>query len=299
VKRPGRTPNGGANDQGRRARKLFSERGLHAKRSFGQCFLADANIARIIAAEATSPQGGTVVEIGAGTGALTAPLIARAARVVAIERDRDLAPVLRSTFADAIGSGALQVVEDDALVADWQALLSGGPRPHVLAGNLPYQLTGRILHRVRSIAYAIDRAVFMVQKELADRLVAAAGTSDYGALTVFVRSRFQVCKRIAVPSSCFRPRPKVDSTVVVMTPSAGCGQPDPPPFDAVVRAAFATRRKTLRNAWRGVCGLDDLALQNVATDAGVELEARGESLSLEQFRDVANRIARRGRGNDV
>lgn len=274
----------------RGGRQEFAARGLAAKRSFGQCFLADPNIARIIAQEATTPAGGTTLEIGAGTGALTAPLLDRAARVIAIERDRDLVPVLRATFAGAIEAGRLVVVEADAVSADWASLVAEGPEPRILAGNIPYQITGRILQRAVEHAGAFQRAVFLVQKEVAQRLAAKPGTKDYGAMTVFVRSRFAPSLRVVVPASCFRPKPRIDSAVVVLRasePVPGCRGST---FEELVACAFSKRRKTLRNAWAGAAGLEGTELERAAKEAGVDLDARGESLTVEQFGLMARAI---------
>jgi 16S rRNA (adenine1518-N6/adenine1519-N6)-dimethyltransferase len=259
-----------------------SDRAPRAKKSFGQCFLVDGNIARIIAEEATTPLSGTTLEIGAGTGALTAPLLARAARVVAIERDRDLVPGLMDKFAPQLGEGRLVIAEADAATSDWSALVADGPRPHILAGNLPYQITGRILQRAVESASHFDRAVFMVQKEVAQRLVARPSTKEYGALTVFVRSAFQVAIRVSVPASCFRPRPKIDSAVVVLTPAAVDPVTRTGDFARLVQAAFTMRRKTLRNAWREVRHVETLA-----REAGIALDCRGEALSVEDFARAA------------
>jgi len=117
--------------------QAFRDRGLSPKKSFGQNFLVDNNVSARIADLAAHGGTGTVVEIGAGLGALTEPLLARAAKVVAIERDRDLCPILRDAFADAITAGKLDIVEDDAKRADLCALLTSGPSPRCLAGNLP------------------------------------------------------------------------------------------------------------------------------------------------------------------
>src|SRR6185369_2619797 len=120
--------------------RAFRQRGLHPKKSFGQNFLVDTNVSERIAALA-APDRGTVVEIGAGLGALTEPLLARADRVVAIERDRDLCPILRESFAEPIAEGKLEIVEADAKPADLAAMLSSGPSPRCLVGNIPYPLT--------------------------------------------------------------------------------------------------------------------------------------------------------------
>jgi hypothetical protein len=136
---------------------------------------------------APSPPGGTVVEIGGGLGALTRPLLDRASRVVTIERDRDLVPILTAEFEGSIAEGRVKVIEADALLVDWAAEFSG-PRPHVVAGNLPYQITGALLERATVLADRVDRAVFMVQAEVAERLAAKPGTKAYGGLTVFVQA---------------------------------------------------------------------------------------------------------------
>lgn len=259
------------------ARERFRALGLRPKKSFGQNFLSDPRIAAAIAELATTPEGGTVVEIGAGLGALTDPLLARAARVVAVERDRDLCPILRDAFAEPIARGALDVLEADAASLDFAALLASGPPPHVLAGNLPYQLTGKLLETTTTLASRLHRAVFMVQREVADRLVARAGTADYGALTVFVTAAFRVERAMTVGRGAFFPSPDVDSAVVVLHPEPRAEET--PAFRAAVRAAFEQRRKTLRNAWRKL-GPD---VEQRARKAGIDLDRRGETLTVEEF----------------
>src|SRR5882724_7598758 len=174
--------------------RAFRDRGLAAKESFGQNFLVDPNttlrVAELCAGNAADR--GTIVEIGAGLGALTEPLLARSERLVAIERDRDLCPLLRDAFSEPIASGRLVVVEADAKTVDLEGLLESGPAPRILVGNLPYQLTGPLLERATQLAKQIDRAVFMVQAEVADRLAAEPGSEAYGALTVFVTAAFRV-----------------------------------------------------------------------------------------------------------
>lgn len=277
-------------------REAFRARGLRAKKSFGQCFLADPNIARLIAREATTPPGGTTLELGAGTGALTGPLLQRAGKVVAVERDRDLLPVLREAFASYTSTSALQLVEDDAAQCDWRALVQDGPRPHVVAGNLPYQITGRLLERAAVVASSLDRVVFMVQKEVADRLAAEPATREYGMLTVFMRRVFVVRKRVSVPASCFRPKPKVDSAVIVLEPRQGLCELDAELFEQVVRAAFSQRRKTLRNSLRQLAGIEPEQLQWLGQKAGVDLDARAETLAPEDYEQLALHAAALRRG---
>lgn len=256
---------------------------MRPKKRFGQNFLTDPRAARVIAEAATTPEGGTVLEIGAGTAALTAPLAERAARVVAIERDPDLLPVLHERLADPIAAGRVTLLEGDATALDWLALLAGGPRPHTVAGNVPYLITGRLIEMAIAVADHIDGVVLMVQKEVADRLVAAPGTKDYGALTVFARAAFRVERVLVVRAGSFFPRPEVDSAVVKFTPERPRRAEETEAFRAAVKAAFGMRRKTLRNAWRGLCGWSDEEVAARAAAAGISLDARGETLPVEAF----------------
>jgi 16S rRNA (adenine1518-N6/adenine1519-N6)-dimethyltransferase len=266
---------------------LLRARGLAPKKRFGQNFLADPHAARTIAEAATTPPGGTVLEIGPGLGALTRPLLERAERVVAIERDGDLVPILAGELAEAVAGGELTIVEADALAVDWAAELSAGPRPHALAGNLPYLITGKLLERAVGLADAVDRAVFMVQAEVADRLAALPDTEAYGALTVFVQAAFLVRKILTVKGGAFYPRPEVDSAVVLLVPHRPRLAAETEAFRAVVKAAFGARRKTLRNAWKGLFGWSREDLERRAAEAGISLDARGETLGVGAFARIA------------
>lgn len=257
-------------------------RGFRPKKSFGQNFLTDDNIARVIA-HAGGQGLATVVEIGPGGGALTAHLLALGGLVIAVEKDRELVPVLRERFAAELSAGRLVLIEGDATELDWGALFVERPGPYGLVGNLPYAVTGALLQRASTLATVVDRATFMIQKEVALRLVAAPASEDYGALTVFVQASYHVKKAHAVPPSCFWPRPEVDSTVVVLTPLRPARAEETPAFRDAVKRAFAQRRKTLRNAWSGIYGLDREGLDERAKAAGIALERRGETLSVEDF----------------
>lgn len=258
-------------------------RGLSPKKRFGQNFLTDVHAARAIAEAATTPSGGAVVEIGPGTGALTRHLLERAARVVAIEYDRDLVPILAEDFSPAVAEGRLSLRTADALDVDWAECLACGPAPRAVVGNLPYLITGRLLERATKIADGIDRAVFMVQAEVAARLVAAPGTEAYGALSVFVQAAFDPRKILAVHGGAFYPRPEVNSAVVLLVPHRPRRAEETDAFRAAVRAAFGARRKTLRNAYKGLFGWSRDELEASAAEAGISLDARGETLSVDDF----------------
>lgn len=276
ARRPGRSP-----------RAVLRARGLVPKKRLGQNFLVDPHVATRIAEAATPAPGGTVLEIGPGLGALTAPLLERAARVVAVERDPDLYAALGEELAEAIAAGRLDLHQADATAIDWWALIAQGPAPRVLAGNLPYLVTGRLIEMATALGPRIDRAVFMVQAEVADRLVAAPGARDYGALSVFVQAAFSPRRVVSVKRGSFFPAPNVDSAVVSLEALDPPRAVETPSFREAVRRAFGMRRKTLRNAWKGIYGwsADDLAA--AAAQADISLDARGETLSVEHFARLA------------
>lgn len=270
----------------------MSEGGLpRAKKSLGQNFLVDARACERIAALATPTLGGTVLEIGPGAGALTRPLLARASRVVALELDRELAPRLEAELASFVASGALEVELVDALEVDWAARLALGPEPRFVAGNVPYLITGLLLRKATSVARQVSGVVLMVQREVADRVVAKPGADAYGALSVFVQAAFHAERAFLVPAGAFRPRPNVDSAVVRLVPHATPRADETPAFRALVTRAFQQRRKQLRNAWRGVFGWDADELERHASAVGIDLARRGETLAVEDFARLAERGA--------
>ncbi|MSP25443.1 MAG: ribosomal RNA small subunit methyltransferase A [Myxococcales bacterium] len=266
--------------------RILRERGLVAKKSFGQNFLQEQAICERIAALAVPEPGGSVLELGAGLGALTAPLADRATHVIAVERDRDLVPLLSELFA---ASPAVVVLETDAAQLDFCEALGRGPKPWVVAGNLPYQLTGRLLEKTMHVAHAIDRAVFMVQREVCDRLCAAPGTEHYGGLSVFAQAAFRVERALRVPAGAFFPQPQVESAVVVLVPLTPPRAQETDAFKALVKRAFQSRRKKLSNAWRGVFGWTSAELAEHALAAGVSLDVRGETLAVEAYAAMAAR----------
>ncbi len=260
-------------------RGLLAERGLRPKKSFGQNFLTDANILDVIARACVPDDAigsATVVEFGAGTGALTAALVKRAKNVVAVERDRDLVPILEGQFAESV-----RVIEGDAQTEALEPLFSGATGLRVLSGNLPYQITGSLLQRAVEHASLFDRAVFMVQLEVAERLLASPGNKTYGALSIFVQAAFDPKMVTKVSPQCFYPSPDVHSAVIMLQKLAPPRAHETTLFRQLVKSAFEARRKTLRNAWRRVA--DPQALKEAATESGISLEARGETLSVEQF----------------
>ena len=270
------------------ARDFLRTHNVLPKKSFGQNFLTDATVTESIAEITVKGEAkARVTELGAGTGELTSALLARGATVLAIERDRDLMPLLEKRFEQEIAAGRLRVVEGDAKTAPWVEEGDGGV-PRILVGNLPYQITGPLLERATHEVAQFSRVVFMVQEEVADRLRAKPSTKAYGALSVFAQAAFVVEKVRRVGQSSFFPPPRVGSAVVRLTPRV-------PPIEetdalrAVVHGAFGERRKTLRNAWSRTLGEHAAA---VAEAAGVSLDARGETLGPEEFARVADAWSR-------
>ncbi len=225
------------------ARAVLRRSGLSPKKGFGQNFLVSQHTIDAIAA-ACIPDSevgrARVLELGAGTGALTRALALRARSVVAVERDRDLVPVLAEELAD-LPEGRVRIVEGDAQAVDPRELLGAADvdSPRVLCGNLPYQITGRLLERAVVNADDVERVVFMVQLEVADRLAAEPGSKTYGALTVFVRAAFRCAKVLTVGPGSFHPPPDVTSAVIRLEPERPRRAVETDTFRAVVRAPSA------------------------------------------------------------
>ena len=262
-------------------RDLLRRHGLAPKRAFSQNFLVQPGATARIA-DAAAALGRDVVELGPGLGALTHALLSRGCRVIAVELDRDMVRVLREELG---AHPELEVREGDAAKVDLSAISAACGTKLVVTGNLPYQATGAILRQVVRHREATVGAVLMVQREVRDRLVAAAGTSEYGALTVFVRAGFEVDTVCRLKPGSFYPPPKVESAVVRMVPRNTPIADETPTFAAIVRAAFHTRRKTLRNALRPLSGSDRAA--QAAERAGIDLGRRGETLSVKEFAALA------------
>jgi 16S rRNA (adenine1518-N6/adenine1519-N6)-dimethyltransferase len=248
-----------------------------ARKRFGQHFLTDAHyLGRVVAAIDPKPHD-AMVEIGPGTGILTAPLAATVEQLHVVEIDRDLAAALRRDFPD----GNVVVHEGDALDFDFTTL----PSPLRVVGNLPYNVSTPILFRIAEIADRVKDCVFMLQKEVVERMVAAPDTADYGRLSVMLQYRFAMEMMVRVPPGAFTPPPKVDSAVVRMAP-LGDKRPrarDEALFAKIVMAAFSQRRKTLRNAVKALVAPDAFAA------AHIEATRRGETLSVAEFIALANR----------
>ncbi len=256
----------------------MSERLPRPKKRLGQHFLTDPKLlARIADALGATPTD-TVIEIGPGRGALTAQLLGRAGRVIAIELDRELAPMLAARWRD---EPRFRVVEGDVLEQDLGALAGGA---YLLAGNVPYNITTPILFHAMQRPRPL-RAVYLVQLEVAQRVVAAPGSEDYGALSVNVQAHADVELLFRVGARAFTPPPKVESAVIRVTPRAEpLMRPDEEePFRLLVQAAFGLRRKQMRRVVRTVRDVSAEQADAMLAAAGITPEARPETLAPGDF----------------
>ena len=248
------------------------------RRRFGQNFLTDQHALARIAGALELAGTEHVIEIGPGRGALTAHLVGRAARLTCVEVDRDLAAELRVRFGSAAG---WSIVEGDILEVDLDALAGG---PFVLVGNVPYNITTPIIFHALASA-GMQRAVFLVQREVAARLSASPGSETYGALTVNVALTCAVETVSAVPAGAFFPRPKVQSAVIRLTPLATplVAGDAAAPLRAFVTALFGQRRRQLVRALRTVGDLTAASAQAVVERAGLTATTRAEELAPAEF----------------
>ncbi len=245
----------------------------------GQHFLTDRSVLQAIADALDLTGVETVVEIGPGRGALTDLLAERAARVVAIELDRALAAMLRERYADR---PQVEVLEADVLEVELAAVAGG---PYVLVGNVPYYITTPILfHALRPPPPS--RSVFLVQREVAERMAASPGEEGYGALSVNLQAVSFTELLLAVPPTAFRPPPKVDSAVVRVTPldTPLIGPSDADAYRKLVQASFGLRRKQMRRVLRTVRGLDAEGAEAFLKTAGIDPDVRPETLTPEAFK---------------
>ena len=250
---------------------------MPSKPKLGQNFLRDPQAIERIAAALGDLTGETVIEIGPGQGAITRALAARAEHVIAVELDRQLAAYLRSQFP----AERVRVVEADVLQFNFAAAAGEAGKRLPVAGNLPYYITSPILMKLAQNHPALDRAVLMVQRELADRIVAAPGSRDYGVLSVAVQMYGPVEPLFTLPPTAFSPPPDVHSTVFRwrFAPRFAEFAVDEAGFLRFVREIFAQKRKTLANNLRAA-GYGPGAIQDAIAGASIAPQARAEVLSL-------------------
>jgi 16S rRNA (adenine1518-N6/adenine1519-N6)-dimethyltransferase len=251
---------------------------MRAKPKLGQNFLVDGQAAQRIVAALGEIAGRTVVEIGPGQGAITESLAARAKHVVAVELDRELAASLRGRFKAA----RVTVVEQDVLRFDFAAAAAEFGERLRVAGNLPYAITSSILLKLAASHAALDLAVLMVQREVAERITATAGTRDYGSFSIAMQMYGPIEQLFTLPPSAFSPPPKVYSTVFRwrFAPRFAELGVEEAGFLRFVRQIFAQKRKTLVNNLRAAGVATDAAAAALAA-AGIDQQTRAEAVPIE------------------
>lgn len=265
-------------------RALQARHGFHFSKSMGQNFLIADWVPRDIADAAELDENCAVLEIGPGIGSLTHQLARQAGRVAAIELDTSLLPILRETLGDCSN---VEIIPGDVMKLDLSAVLSEKFSGFTIkaCANLPYNITTPVLTRLLETG-CFQSITVMIQKEVAKRICAAPGDPDCGAFSLFCQYHTQCRLLFEVPPSCFFPAPKVTSAVIQMIPRAEPPvQGDREAIFAVVKAAFAQRRKTLLNALSAAYGsrFSKDELRQIILDCGLSETVRGERLGLEQF----------------
>ncbi|MFZ5547706.1 MAG: 16S rRNA (adenine(1518)-N(6)/adenine(1519)-N(6))-dimethyltransferase RsmA [Pseudomonadota bacterium] len=251
-----------------------------ARKRFGQHFLTDSAVIDAIVRAIDPRPGEALVEIGPGLAAMTQPLLERCGRLTVVELDRDLAARLRQR-------PGLDVVESDVLKVDFGALADrlAGPEGRLkVAGNLPYNISTPILFHLLPWAHRVSEQVFMLQKEVVDRMAARPGTKAYGRLSVMLQWRYDIESVLGVPPEAFDPPPQVDSAVVRMTPRPDFVALSLARFEAMVAAAFSQRRKLLRHS------LGRWLEQQGASHTGFDLQRRAEEVPVAEFVALAQTL---------
>ncbi|WP_432406361.1 16S rRNA (adenine(1518)-N(6)/adenine(1519)-N(6))-dimethyltransferase RsmA [Wukongibacter sp. M2B1] len=278
----------------KRTKEIVNKYGFRFSKSLGQNFLIDENIIYKIINGAEITKDDTIIEVGPGIGTLTQYLAEEAKRVLAIEIDKSLIPILGETLKDY---GNTEVINTDVLKVDLKELVEtklDGERVKVVA-NLPYYVTTPIIMKFLEEEVPVKDIVVMVQKEVADRLKAKPNTKDYGSLSVAVQYYCEPEIVTRVPKTVFIPNPNVESTVIRLKVL------DNPPvevtdrkvFHSVVRASFAKRRKTLLNSLSfGNLGIDKEQIKECLMACSIDPKRRGESLTIEEFAALSNTISK-------
>lgn len=261
-------------------RGLLSQHNLRPKKHLGQHFLVDAGVLDRLVAVIDPQQDETILEVGAGAGALTARLAERCSRIIAVEVDPGLGPVLNAVLKSHSG---VTIWREDIMEIPVTSLAADK-----IVGNLPYYLTSPLLFRLFKPGIAARKLVFMVQEEVAGRITASPGTKEYGVLSVVCAYRAKTERVMRVSPSCYWPQPKVYSAVVSF--DLFPDRPEDLALFALAETAFAQRRKTLAN---NLCqaGLEKGLVHRIMRGAGIDPSRRGETLTVDEFQALKTAIA--------
>lgn len=270
-------------------RRLMEEAGIHFRKEFGQNFLINRCVPEQIAEDCTDDPHSMILEVGPGVGCLTAELAERYDRVVAVEIDRGLIPLLGRTLADYDN---VTVLNQDILKTDLRALTAqyAEGRPVAVCANLPYYITTPILMYLLESGIPFTSITVMVQNEVAARLTATPGSRDYGAITAILGYYGHARRLFRVPASSFLPTPKVDSAVVRLDlfRDKPIVPQDEDRFRRIIKAAFEMRRKTLLNALSAALPVTKETISAALTAMGLPTDIRGERLSTAEFAKLSD-----------
>ena len=279
-------------------RRIKEEHNFRLSKSLGQNFLTDGNIVAKIVDSCEATEEDLVIEIGPGIGVLTAEAAEQAGKVVAVEIDKNLIPILKETLADysnvTVGNQDILKTDVVKLIEEHGQINGKAPKGVKVIGNLPYYITTPIIMKLLEDHIPCDSITIMMQKEVAERIEAGPGSKTYGALSVAVQYYCEVCYVTTVPKEVFHPHPKVDSAVLRLDlrKEKPVDLIDEDLFFEVIKGGFGQRRKTLHNALTGVRGIAKDRVAEVLAEAGIEANRRAETLSIEEFARIANIIAR-------
>lgn len=271
-------------------RETIKKYNIQLTKSLGQNFLTDFNVVKKIVNTADVGQEDVVIEVGPGIGTMTLELAKKAKKVIAIEIDKRLIPALEDNLS---GFSNVQIINMDIMKADINAITSEYDSSNIkVVANLPYYITTPIIMKFLEEDTKADMMVFMIQKEVARRIVAEPGTKDYGALSVAVQYYSKPEKAFDVPPHCFIPQPDVDSAVIklIINKEPPVKLLDKGMFFKTVKCSFAQRRKTLINALYNTGGLNKSKeeIKEILKSMGVDENTRGEMLSIQQFAMLSN-----------
>jgi len=265
---------------------LLRRYGIRPVKRRGQNFLVDTNLSRAIADDVAGV-GSRVLELGAGGGALTVHLLDLCEQVTCVEVDRNLCALLDAEYGDR---PSFTLREADLARLDWAEIIeAAGPRP-VIAGNLPYVLTSTVLFALADRQADLAGGVFMVQKEVAERLTAVPGGRDYGVLAVVLGSLFEISLRRTVPATVFWPQPEVASAIIRLLPREPWDPSELIPFIATVKLFFQQRRKQIGSSLRRQLKIDEQAVVQMAQDVGFDPTQRPEQIDAACWRRLARHL---------
>lgn len=270
-------------------KNIVEKYGFRFTKGLGQNFLIDNSVVADIVKGSEITRDDFVIEIGPGVGTLTKQLLEAAGSVTAIELDDSLLPILREELK---GYDNLTLIHGDAVKIDFMEII--GDRKVKFVANLPYYVTTPIIARILNDQIPFETLTIMIQKEVAERINAGPGSKDYGAITLLVQYYCDTEILRSVPPSAFIPRPKVDSTVIrlLKLPEPRAKVDDEKLFFRIIRQSFNMRRKTLFNGLRAL-GYSKELIEEVFELVGIDMKARGETLSVAQFADLSNAIGER------